>query len=114
MALPLLSNCTSIAIQDHEVCGSLGPQGAACYHLLTNDSRTLSLTQFAQYWDDMTDPKVATSISTITDWKGDIEQLCSAQQGICSVTLQAQATALVSKMNAAIAAAKKGKANASK
>lgn len=102
----LLPRCANVTIADHEFCGSLGAQGAFCAHLLTNDTRTLSLQQFAAYWDDLTDPKVATSISTITDWKADIENLCT-DSGDCSEQMEAQVNTLYNKISAAHAAATK-------
>lgn len=97
-ALLHLSSCANVPIADAEFCGSLGSQGAYCAHLLTNDTRTMTLQEFAAYWNDTKNPKVATSISTITAWKADIEKLCT-ETGSCSVQLQAKVNALYSKLS---------------
>lgn len=55
------------------------------------------------WWDDLSDPKVATSISTITDWKADIETLCT-NTGECSAQTEAQVNALYIKISTAHAA----------
>lgn len=89
----LLSSCASVTISDHEVCGSLGIQGAACYHLLTDQSRTMNLTQFAAYWNDLTDPKVVTPLSTITDLEATIEKLCT-DDNVCTQAIQDQVAQL--------------------
>lgn len=81
-------------------CGSLGASGASCAHLLTNDTQMMTLQQFAVWWDDLSDPKVATSISTIEDWKADIETLCTDTQA-CSAQTLAQVNALISKVSKA-------------
>lgn len=106
MAGPLLNSCAQVPITDHEFCGSLGTQGAYCSHLLTNQSRTLTLEQFGAYWTDLNDPKVATELSTITEWKGDIEKLCTISQD-CSAQIQSQVNALYIKVSTAHAAMSK-------
>ncbi len=100
-----LDACTSIPINDHEFCGSLGANGASCWYLLTNENEQMSLQQFAVWWDDLKDPKVATSVSTLMDWKGDIEQMCTITSD-CTKGQLAQVSALGSKMNTAIVKAK--------
>jgi hypothetical protein len=101
MAGALLSECTSISIQNHQFCGSLGVQGAACSWFMpdsTHPDSRLDLQGFAVYWNDLSDPKVATSLSTITDWKADIEKLCTVTND-CSVQVQAKVNALYTKFN---------------
>jgi hypothetical protein len=66
----------------------------------------MNLQQFAAWWDDLSDPKVATSISTITDWKADIEKLCT-DTNACSVETQAQVNSLYTKLSQAHKAASK-------
>jgi len=68
----------------------------------------MTLQQFAAWWDDLADPKVATSAQTLADWKADIEKLCT-YSGDCTAQVQAQVTAFAAKLNAAHAAATKGK-----
>jgi hypothetical protein len=60
----------------------------------------MTLQEFALWWDDLSDPKVATSISTILDWKADIEKLCNISQD-CSAQLQSQVSTLVTKIGKA-------------
>jgi hypothetical protein len=78
--LSILSGCAStsgIQINDSEWCGSLGAQGAACFHTLTNESEILTLQQWATKWDDLGNPIVCTSVNTFSDWKADLEKFCS-------------------------------------
>lgn len=67
---------------------------------------TMTLQQFAAWWDDLSDPKVGTELSTILDWKADIEQLCTDINACSDATVQ-QVNTLVTKIQAAAATAKK-------
>jgi len=60
----------------------------------------MTIQQFAAWWVDLKDPKVATSVSTLLDWKADIEKLCTIS-GDCTAAAQAQVTAFAAKINAA-------------
>jgi hypothetical protein len=102
----LLNSCAGITVTDSMWCGSLASQGAYCSHTLTNATETMTLAQFAAYWDDLSDPKVATSVSTLAEWKADIEKLCTFSNA-CSAQVQAQVTAVYNKISAAHATAKK-------
>ena len=106
MAGVLLSSCAGVTVKDSEWCGSLGAQGAFCSHTLTNATESMTLQQFAVWWDDASDPKVATSVSTLADWKADIEKLCTFTNA-CSAQVQAQVAAVYNKISAAHATAKK-------
>jgi hypothetical protein len=70
----------------------------------------MTLAQFATYWDDLSDPKVATSVSTLAEWKADIEKLCTFSNA-CTAQVQAQVTAVYNKIAAAHATAKKTTGN---
>lgn len=97
--LCLLSSCTQqIIIHDGEFCGSLGGQGAQCYHLLTNESRHMNLNEFSKWWVDTKTPKVATTVKTITDLKAEIEKLCS-QGNFCQSETYGKVNALVQKIS---------------
>lgn len=102
----LLSSCTNVQLKDHELCGSLAVRGAACYHIFTDESRKMNLQEFAAWWNDLKDPKVATSISTITDWKGAVEKLCT-DTGQCTVEVQKKVNDLYKKLSTAHSAALK-------
>ncbi len=104
--LLFLSACAGVVITDSMWCGSLASEGAACFHTLTNDSESMNLQQFAAWWDDLSDPKVATSIATLTDIKADIEKLCSFNN-VCTYDMTAQVTALAAKVDKAKQAAQK-------
>lgn len=101
MVGPILLSCANVPLTDHEFCGSLGPSGASCAHFLTNETRNMDLQEFAAWWDDLKDPKVATKLSTITDWKGIIEKLCNDESGVCSEDLQKQVDSMVDELSAA-------------
>lgn len=103
MALPLLVSCTGVTISDEIWCGSLGPEGAVCFHTLTNDTETMTLQQFAVWWDDTTDPKVATSTKNLLAIKSAIEKFCSDET--CSYDMTAQVNSISQKLNSAISAA---------
>lgn len=105
MGLVLLLKCTSVPITDHMWCGSLGALGASCAHTLTDETQAMTLAQFAAWWDATDDPKVATTLSSLTELKADLEKLCT-YTGDCSVTVQSKVEAAYNKINAAHKAAK--------
>lgn len=104
----LLTNCPGVQLKDHEWCGSLASDGAACFHELTSDTRQMNLQQFVTWWDDLSDPKVATPSSTLADIKADIEKLCSFES-VCTVQVKQAVTALSAKVSAVQAKAHKHK-----
>lgn len=59
----------------------------------------MTIQEFAEYWDDLKSPKVATDIATITEWKGDIEKLCN-ETNSCSTSVQQKVNALYGKITA--------------
>lgn len=72
------AGCTKVVIKDSVWYGSLGPLGASGFHTLTTGQESLSLSQWAQKWDDLNHPLVCTSVDTLADWKADLEKLCSS------------------------------------
>lgn len=66
----------------------------------------MSLQEFAVWWDDTSDPKVATSARTLAEWKGDIEKLCS-NQNICTAEVEEAVETFYAKIVAAQATAKR-------
>lgn len=100
----ILTSCAGVTIKNHFLCGSLGSQGCAgdwLFNDADHQPKLMNLQEFAVWWDDLTDPKVATSISTILDWKGDLEKLCTDTPGICSKEAEARVDALAAKMGKA-------------
>lgn len=57
----------------------------------------MNLQEFVTWWDDLSDPKIATSSSTLADIKADIEKLCSFEK-ICTKEVQAAVSALSEKV----------------
>lgn len=98
--LPVLSACTSVTLADHQVCGSMGTLGAHCDCIFSSCPQDMTLEQFGAYWTNLQDPKVAMEVSALTEWKSDIEQLCSYTND-CSQTTEAQVDALYQKISAA-------------
>lgn len=96
----LLSGCSQIQITDSEWCGSLGASGAACFSTLSNKTEALTLQQWAKRWTDLSNPQVCTNVQTLTDWKADIEKLCTLS-GECTAQVQSQVDAFAAKLNAA-------------
>lgn len=101
-----LVSCAGVTVKDSVWCGSLGAEGAFCSHTLTNETKSMTLQQFAVWWDDLSDPKVATSVSTLAEWKADIEKLCSFTQA-CTSDVKSQVDAIYNKISAAHKTAKK-------
>ena len=104
--LLLLPSCTSVTLTDSIWCGSLGPLGATCFHSMTTDTESLTLQQWAQVWDNLDNPQVCTSASTLAEWKQDIEELCSYEQD-CTVDVQEAVDTFYNKISAASQAAEK-------
>ncbi len=105
MGLVTLANCAGVTLTDSMWCGSLAQAGAFCSHTMTDDTLSMTLPEFAAWWDDLSDPKVATSVSTLAEWKGDIEKLCTFEN-VCSIQVQQQVDAVYNKIAAAHATAK--------
>lgn len=109
-AAPLLSSCTGIVVKDSEWCGSLGSQGAACFHTLTTTEERLSLQAWAERWDDLSNPQgpqLCTTAATFADLKAVIEKLCSDRQGMCTYDQKEQLYQLTKKMDKALELSKK-------
>jgi hypothetical protein len=115
MALPLLllTRCTAVTVKDAELCGSLASKGASCFYMLSDGSRDLSLAQFAEYWNDLSDPKICTTASAFASFKAEIEQLCSDHQGACSYEVEQKVDAITAKFNGVVSKANKWKAKRS-
>jgi hypothetical protein len=69
---------SKIIIDDEGWYGSLGPDGAAEFHTLTDEQYTYTMPQFLQIWNNPKDPLVATHLSTFTQIKKEMEVLCAA------------------------------------
>lgn len=66
----------------------------------------MTLTDFVSWWDDLSDPKVATPASTLADLKDDIEKLCSFEK-ICTMEVQTAVKQLSAKVSTIQSQAKK-------
>lgn len=87
----LLSGCKQVEVKDSTWFTSLGTQGAAVDHMLTNQSGQISLDDFAKDWDDLSNPDgplTCTRLSTLIDIKTELEQLCSYNPNECTVDIQ--------------------------
>lgn len=104
--LLFLTGCAGVTIKDSEWCGSLGSQGASCFHTLTTDSEQLTLQQWAERWDNLLDPQVCSVVETFVDIKGDVEKLCS-DENICTYDMTEKVNALSTKLDKITTAAKK-------
>ena len=100
----LLNACVQVPITDSMWCGSLGASGASCAHTLTDQTQQMSLQEFAVWWNDLSNPKVATTLAALTELKADLEKLCTFS-GDCSVQTQTAVEAAYAKVAAAHAAA---------
>lgn len=78
-----LVNCGTVEIKDSEWVGSLGAVGGVSYHTLTDETHDLSHDEIIAKWNDLSKPQVMTSVDTLTEWKSDIEKLCS-NSGQCT------------------------------
>lgn len=103
-----LSSCAGVTIKDSEWCGSLGSQGASCFHTLTTGSEQLTLQQWAERWDNLADPQVCSVVESFTDIKADVEELCSFNN-VCTYDQTAQVQRISDKLNGVVSAAKKVK-----
>lgn len=59
-------------VPDQEWCGDMGPQGASCFHTLTNESRMLNKVE----WDDLRFGNLCTRPETFAELKAVVEKLC--------------------------------------
>lgn len=103
-----ISGCPSVQIKDEEVCGSLASKGATCFHTLTEESRTMTLQEFAAWWNDLSDPKIATRASAFADAKAALETLCSINN-VCTYEQKQVIAKLSNKFDSIVSVAKKTK-----
>lgn len=101
--LIFLSGCAGVVVTDHEWYGSLGVEGAAGFHTLTDETETLDLEHWAARWDDLTHPLVCTDTGSFAEIKADLEKLCSFEP--CTVKMKEAVDALYAKVKAANVAA---------
>ena len=107
MALCLLLaasyGCGSVQIKDATFYGSLGPNGAVSFNLLSSGSSDLSLEQWAAKWDDLANaagPMICERTSTLANLKQVIETLCSWNSSECTQQAQSQVDAFMSRVSA--------------
>lgn len=106
VVLLAMCGCAQVPVNDSIFIGSLGVNGGALFHTLNTDSRVLTLPEFAQRWNDLSDPLVCTNSSTFAEWKSDIEKLCSFEN-VCTTNMQEAVDTFYAKIKAANAAAQK-------
>lgn len=75
--LLLFCGCGSVQIKDAVFCGSLGVDGAACFHTLTDEKEILTYDEVKAKWENLDNPIVFTNVETLTNYKSYIEKLCS-------------------------------------
>ncbi len=68
----------------------------------------MNLNQFALWWDDLTDPKIATRASVLADLKADVEELCSLGN-YCNYDMTSKVQSISQKLNKVISSAKNPK-----
>lgn len=104
-----ISGCPSVEIKDSEWCGSLASKGAACFHTLTEESRVMNLQQFAEWWNDLKDPKICSTAAVFADIKADLEELCSFNN-VCTYEQKQQIANISAKLDKVLSVSKKAKA----
>src|ERR1700734_1599225 len=98
MGLILLLSCQTAQIPDIQFTASLGPNGASQFDLLDNKTSDLTLTQFAAYWNDLSNAKGPPVCMRSADWatlKLDLEELCSWIEGGCTEEQQQTMTSFM-------------------
>lgn len=69
-----ISGCGSIKIHDAEFCGDMGAEGAACFHMLSDDSRNLT----KEEWDAERFGQVCTDPQNYADLKAVLLKFCNS------------------------------------
>lgn len=69
----LLPSCAQVTIKDEEICADFGADGASCLHTLTTDKRDVEKIQ----WDAERFGEICVKAEAISDWKSELEELCS-------------------------------------
>jgi len=65
--------CARVQVDDSEWCGDMGPQGAACYHTLTDESRDVVKAD----WDLERVGMLCTRSTSFAALTSALEKLCS-------------------------------------
>jgi hypothetical protein len=110
MACITLPNCQSVQIPDVQFVGSLGPSGAVTFDLLDSTTNTMTLAQFASWWNDIGNangPGVCMRTKDFAAIKADLETLCSWLNGGCTTAQQQAITNFMTNINSLQTKAKK-------
>lgn len=77
LAILAFSGCTTVDIKDEQIIGSLGTDGGVQFD--TNDPAEVVLTddQVIAIWHDTSKPMCMMSSTALTDYKSEIEKLCT-------------------------------------
>lgn len=67
-----LSSCARVPIKNTEWCGDMGPNGAQCFHTLSDESRTLSATE----WENERFGMICATSKDFGEFKKVITNLC--------------------------------------
>jgi len=74
LSLFVISGCGSINIHDAEFCGDMGAEGAACFHMLSSDTRNLTKDE----WDAERFGQVCTDPQNYADLKAVLLKFCNS------------------------------------
>lgn len=89
-------SCTKVHIDDIEFCGDMGPDGATCFHTLTDQPRDLT----KEAWDSERFGQFCTKSEGFASLKKALEQLCHVSKD-CDYKSKAQMTAFFERVQKA-------------
>lgn len=69
----LTVSCGKVKIKDSEFCGDMGPEGATCFRLLSDESRTLT----ASEWEQERFGMICSKSKAFLNFKTSILKLCN-------------------------------------
>ncbi len=69
-----ISGCGSIKLNNAEFCGDMGVEGAACFHMLSSDTRNLT----KEEWDAERFGQVCTDPQNYADLKAVLLKFCNS------------------------------------
>lgn len=92
---PLLSSCGHITIHDHVLVADKGDLGGFLIHTQTSTTKHLD----KAVWDDMRVGMLCLSPKDFGEDKGNLEKLCSFDNGACTVDQTEQAEVFFGRLN---------------
>lgn len=95
-----LSSCSLVRIKDGEWCGDIGPEGASCFHTLSDKKRDIP----KDTWDllaigpDHRFGKICTDQENFGEWSKAIQKLCRLTKA-CSYDFKKKVITFIDKTN---------------